>query len=61
MASVVAAVPTELVEVAAKDFYRVVGDHPEIWQDVDKEVRRRELANHAILSGRSRSGEPGIV
>ncbi len=61
MATVSAVIPTELVEVDAKDFYRIVGDHPEIWKDVDNVARRRELANHAILAGRGEGGDPAIV
>jgi CRP-like cAMP-binding protein len=53
IATVAAISHTEVVEVDAKDFYRVLGDHPEVWLDVQKEARRRELANHALLTGSS--------
>jgi CRP-like cAMP-binding protein len=53
VATVSAVSHTEVVEIGAKDFYRILGDHPEVWQDVQKEARRRELANHALLTGKS--------
>ena len=61
MATVSAAVPTEVVEVGAQDFYKVVADYPQIWEEMDREVRMRELANHALLAGGPYSDEARSV
>jgi CRP-like cAMP-binding protein len=57
-ATVTAVTHTEVVELDAKDFYRILGKHPEIWQEVNREARRRELANHALLTGKTQRVDP---
>ena len=52
-ASVIAVSHTEVVELDAQDFYKILGDYPQIWQDVNKEARRRELVNYALLTGKT--------
>jgi CRP-like cAMP-binding protein len=52
-ATVVAAEPTELAELAPRDFYEVVAAHPTLWEEIRREAARRELATHQILAGDS--------
>lgn len=51
MATVTAIKPTEVVQLETSDFYRILSNYPQIWEEVNREARRRELANHAILAG----------
>jgi CRP-like cAMP-binding protein len=55
VASVSTVTPVELVQLAAAEFYRVLSNYPQIWEEVNQEAKRRELANLQILSGRSSS------
>ncbi len=60
MATVRAIQPTELVQVAGEEFYRVVGEYPALWEEMVREVRRRELLNHSLLAGSSQK-DPMLV
>jgi hypothetical protein len=53
-----------MVQLAATEFYRILSNYPQIWEEVNLEAKRRELANFQILSGRARSAYPeggGVV
>lgn len=56
VATVTAVSPTEIVQLAAAEFYRILSKYPQIWEGVNREAKRRELANLEILAGRA----PGI-
>jgi CRP-like cAMP-binding protein len=64
VATVTTRTPTEIVQLAASEFYRLLANYPQIWQEVNQESERRELANLQILSGRSprsTSNDTGVV
>lgn len=64
VASVTTLAPTEIVQLAAAEFYRILSKYPKIWEEVNQEAKRRALANLQILSGRSPSAlrdEDGVV
>lgn len=62
VASVTTVAATELVQLAAVEFYRVLSHYPQIWEEVNQEAKRRELANLQILSGRTPSAsKDGVV
>ena len=50
-ATITALVHTEIVELDALDFYKILSEYPEIWELVNKSARRRELANYALMAG----------
>lgn len=52
-ATVAACVPTEVAELAAKDFYQILSSHPALWDEIRQEARRREEQNERILVGRA--------
>ena len=56
-----AARTTEVVQLPPRDFYEVVSQHPVLWDHLRSEAERRDLANHAILSGEARKSEDGSV
>ncbi len=51
VATVTTVTPTEIVQLAAAEFYRILSKYPQIWEEVNREAKRRELANLQILSG----------
>jgi CRP-like cAMP-binding protein len=53
VATVTTVTPTEIVQLAAAEFYRILSKYPQIWEEVNREAKRRELANLQILSGRA--------
>lgn len=53
VATVTTVTPTEIVQLAAAEFYRILSKYPQIWEEVNREAKRRELANLQILSGRT--------
>ncbi|MFH2006329.1 MAG: cyclic nucleotide-binding domain-containing protein [bacterium] len=59
VASVTTVTPTEIVQLAAAEFYRILSKYPQIWEEVNRVAKRRELANLQILSGRSPSAKHG--
>ncbi len=61
VASVSTVTPVEIVQLAAAEFYRVLSNYPQIWEEVNQEAKRRELANLQILSGRASSEGDGSV
>ncbi|MDY0000575.1 MAG: cyclic nucleotide-binding domain-containing protein [Polyangia bacterium] len=61
VASVTTVAPTELVQLAASEFYRILSHYPQIWEEVNREAKRRELANLQILSGRTRGSHGDSV
>jgi cAMP-dependent protein kinase regulator len=62
VASVSTVTPVEIVQLAAAEFYRVLSNYPQIWEEVNREAKRRELANLQILSGRASSeGDDSVV
>ncbi len=58
VATVTTVTPTEIVQLAAAEFYRILSRYPQIWEEVNLEAKRRELANLQILSGRRPDGGP---
>jgi CRP-like cAMP-binding protein len=52
---------TEVVQLPPRDFYEVVSQHPVLWDHLRSEAERRDLANHAIVSGEARKSEDGSV
>jgi CRP-like cAMP-binding protein len=58
VATVTTVTPTELVQLAAAEFYRILSKYPQIWEEVNREAKRRELANLQILSGRAPDSGP---
>lgn len=53
VATVTTITPTEIVQLAADEFYRILSKYPQIWEEVNREAKRRELANLEILTGSS--------
>jgi CRP-like cAMP-binding protein len=60
-ATVRAARMTEVVQLPPRDFYEVVSQHPVLWEQLRSEAERRELANHAILTGEARKSDDGTI
>lgn len=58
VAAVTTVTPTEIVQLAAAEFYRILSKYPQIWEEVNREAKRRELANLQILSGRTPDPKP---
>ena len=58
VATVTTITPTEIVQLAAAEFYRILSKYPQIWEEVNREAKRRELANLQILSGRTPDPKP---
>lgn len=56
VASIVSEVPTEIVQLQAAEFYRILSQYPQIWEEVNREANRRSLANHQILAGKAPHG-----
>ncbi len=52
-ATVAACVPTEVAELAAKDFYQILSQHPALWTEIRQEAKRREEQNERMLVGRA--------
>ncbi|HZS39806.1 MAG TPA: cyclic nucleotide-binding domain-containing protein, partial [Polyangia bacterium] len=52
---------TEVVQLPPRDFYEVVSQHPVLWEQLRSEAERRELANHAILTGEARKSDDGTI
>jgi CRP-like cAMP-binding protein len=52
---------TEVVQLPPRDFYEVVSQHPILWEQLRSEAERRELANHAILTGEARKSGDGNI
>jgi CRP-like cAMP-binding protein len=50
-ATVTAAGSVELAQLTPKDFYDVVAQHPNIWDELRREAARRDLVNQNILAG----------
>jgi CRP-like cAMP-binding protein len=50
---------TEAVQLPPRDFYEIVSQHPVLWDQLRSEAERRELANHALLTGDVREGKDG--
>ncbi|MCU1280224.1 MAG: cyclic nucleotide-binding protein [bacterium] len=48
---------TEAVQLPPRDFYEVASQHPVLWEQLRSEAERREMANHAILSGEARKSD----
>ena len=64
VATVTTVTPTEIVQLAAAEFYRILSKYPQIWEEVNREAKRRELANLQILSGRTpdpKSSDDSVV
>ena len=60
-ATVRAARTTEVVQLAPRDFYEIVSQHPILWDELRTEAERRSLANHAILTGEARKNADGSI
>jgi CRP-like cAMP-binding protein len=58
-ATVRAARMTEVVQLPPRDFYEIVSQHPVLWEQLRSEAERREMANHALLTGDVRQGKDG--
>jgi len=58
VATVTTVTHTEIVQLAAAEFYRILSKYPQIWEEVNREAKRRELANLQILSGRTPDPRP---
>lgn len=52
---------TEVVQLPPRDFYEVVSQHPVLWEQLRSEAERREMANHAIVSGEARKSDDGTI
>jgi CRP-like cAMP-binding protein len=52
---------TEVVQLPPRDFYEIVSQHPVLWEQLRSEAERRELANHAILTGEVHDSGDGEV
>jgi CRP-like cAMP-binding protein len=48
---------TEAVQLPPRDFYEMASQHPVLWEQLRTEAERREMANHAILSGEARKSD----
>jgi CRP-like cAMP-binding protein len=48
---------TEAVQLPPRDFYEIASQHPVLWEQLRTEAERREMANHAILSGEARKSD----
>jgi CRP-like cAMP-binding protein len=60
-ATVRAARMTEVVQLPPRDFYEIVSQHPVLWEQLRSEAERREMANHALLTGEARKSGDGSV
>jgi hypothetical protein len=60
-ATVRAARMTEVVQLPPRDFYEIVSQHPVLWEQLRSEAERREMANHALLTGEARENGDGSV
>src|SRR5262249_3091052 len=60
-ASVRATRMTEVVQLPPRDFYEIVSQHPVLWEQLRSEAERREMANHALLTGEARKSGDGSV
>ena len=58
-ATVRAARMTEVVQLPPRDFYEIVSQHPVLWEQLRSEAERREMANHALLTGDVRESKNG--
>ncbi len=52
---------TEVVQLPPRDFYEIVSQHPVLWEQLRSEAERREMANHALLTGEARDSGDGSV
>ena len=48
---------TEAVQLPPRDFYEMASQHPVLWEQLRTEAERREMANHAIVSGEARKSD----
>jgi potassium voltage-gated channel Eag-related subfamily H protein 7 len=48
---------TEAVQLPPRDFYEMASQHPVLWDQLRTEAERREMANHAILTGEARKSD----
>jgi CRP-like cAMP-binding protein len=50
-ATVRAAGPVELAVLPPRDFYRLIADHPVLWEQIRREAHRREVETYELLAG----------